>query len=81
MKPCVSATFPKHASPLQPADNAFHLSYVYMPSVCSYQLGDDGTVTNTFSHQCKLPVDVDPMSVAFTIESSGVLTVRANRVF
>ncbi|KAF7668498.1 hypothetical protein LDENG_00006970 [Lucifuga dentata] len=45
------------------------------------KLGEDGTVANTFSHQYRLPVDVDPMSVAFTIESSGVLTVRAHRVF
>uniref|UniRef100_A0A4W6CU51 Heat shock protein family B (small) member 7 n=1 Tax=Lates calcarifer TaxID=8187 RepID=A0A4W6CU51_LATCA len=45
------------------------------------KLGEDGTVTNTFSHRCKLPSDVDPISVTMSIESGGVLTVRARRVF
>uniref|UniRef100_A0A8D0D6Z5 Heat shock protein family B (small) member 7 n=1 Tax=Sander lucioperca TaxID=283035 RepID=A0A8D0D6Z5_SANLU len=43
------------------------------------KLGEDGTVTNTFSHQCKLPSGVDPISVTMTMESSGALTVRAHR--
>ncbi|XP_075997298.1 heat shock protein beta-7-like [Genypterus blacodes] len=55
-------------------------SYNNLIEVNAEKLEDDGTVTNTFSHQCKLPVDVDPMSVAFIIESSGVLTVSANRL-
>ncbi|XP_008287266.1 heat shock protein beta-7-like [Stegastes partitus] len=45
------------------------------------KLGKDGMVTNTFSHRCKLPSDVDPTSVGMSLESSGVLTVRAHRVF
>ncbi|XP_042261568.1 heat shock protein beta-7-like [Thunnus albacares] len=44
------------------------------------KLGEDGIVTNTFSHQCKLPADVDPESVKMTVESCGVLTVRAHRM-
>ncbi|XP_018542198.1 heat shock protein beta-7-like [Lates calcarifer] len=44
------------------------------------KLGEDGTVTNTFSHRCKLPSDVDPISVTMSIESGGVLTVRARRM-
>ncbi|XP_049895236.1 heat shock protein beta-7-like isoform X1 [Epinephelus moara] len=44
------------------------------------KLGEDGTVTNTFSHQCKLPSSVDPTSVSMSIDSSGTLTVRALRV-
>ncbi|XP_032370432.1 heat shock protein beta-7-like isoform X1 [Etheostoma spectabile] len=44
------------------------------------KLGKDGTVTNTFSHQCKLPSGVDPISVTMTMESSGALTVRAHRL-
>uniref|UniRef100_A0A3Q1FD46 Heat shock protein beta-7-like n=1 Tax=Acanthochromis polyacanthus TaxID=80966 RepID=A0A3Q1FD46_9TELE len=45
------------------------------------KLGEDGSVTNTFSHRCKLPSDVDPTSVSTSLESSGVLTVRAHRIF
>ncbi|KAK5872592.1 hypothetical protein PBY51_013276 [Eleginops maclovinus] len=45
------------------------------------KLGEDGAVTNTFSHQCKLPSSVDPASVTMSIESSGALTVRAHRLF
>lgn len=43
------------------------------------KLGEDGTVTNTFSHHCKLPSDVEPASVSMSMESSGLLTVRAHR--
>lgn len=44
------------------------------------QMGEDGTITNTLSHRCKLPADVDPVSVTLNLGSSGVLTVRAQRV-
>ncbi|XP_042367123.1 heat shock protein beta-7-like [Plectropomus leopardus] len=44
------------------------------------KLAEDGTVTNTFSHQCKLPSSVDPTSVSMSMESSGALTVRAHRI-
>uniref|UniRef100_A0A672GT53 SHSP domain-containing protein n=1 Tax=Salarias fasciatus TaxID=181472 RepID=A0A672GT53_SALFA len=44
------------------------------------KLGGDGTVTNTFFHRCKLPADVDPLSVAMHVGGDGVLTVTAHRV-
>ncbi|XP_070693222.1 heat shock protein beta-7-like [Pempheris klunzingeri] len=43
------------------------------------KLGEDGTVTNTFCHKCKLPSSVDPMSVTMAVEGSGALTVRAHK--
>ncbi|XP_035518756.1 heat shock protein beta-7-like [Morone saxatilis] len=51
-----------------------------MIEVHAEKLGDDGSVTNTFSHQCKLPSSVDPKSVTMTMDSSGFLTVRAHRL-
>ncbi|XP_044072303.1 heat shock protein beta-7-like [Siniperca chuatsi] len=44
------------------------------------KMGEDGAVTNTLYHQCKLPSNVDPTSVTLAMESSGVLTVRAHRL-
>uniref|UniRef100_A0A671WIY4 SHSP domain-containing protein n=2 Tax=Sparus aurata TaxID=8175 RepID=A0A671WIY4_SPAAU len=44
------------------------------------KLGADGKVTNTFFHKCKLPANVDPLSVTMGSDSSGVLTIRAHRV-
>uniref|UniRef100_A0A3Q3GG28 Heat shock protein family B (small) member 7 n=1 Tax=Labrus bergylta TaxID=56723 RepID=A0A3Q3GG28_9LABR len=44
------------------------------------KLGDNGAVTNNFSHQCKLPSNVDPTSVTMALEGRGVLTIRAHRV-
>ncbi|XP_026205181.1 heat shock protein beta-7-like [Anabas testudineus] len=44
------------------------------------KLGEDGSVTSTFSHRCKLPSDVDPMSMTMSTESSGLLTVSAHRI-
>ncbi|XP_047438146.1 heat shock protein beta-7-like [Mugil cephalus] len=44
------------------------------------KLGEDGIVTNTFSHRCKLPSDLDPVSVTMSMDVSGILTVRAHRI-
>ncbi|XP_059184857.1 heat shock protein beta-7-like [Centropristis striata] len=44
------------------------------------KMAEDGSVTNTFCHQCKLPTSVDPLSLSMKMESGGVLTVRAHRL-
>ncbi|XP_010731111.3 heat shock protein beta-7 [Larimichthys crocea] len=49
--------------------------------VYAEKLGEDGAVTNTFSHKCKLPSYVDPVSVTMAMGGSGILTVRARRGF
>uniref|UniRef100_A0A7N9AZ62 Heat shock protein beta-7-like n=1 Tax=Mastacembelus armatus TaxID=205130 RepID=A0A7N9AZ62_9TELE len=45
------------------------------------KLEEDGKVTNKIFHQCKLPSDVDPISMTMSLDSSGVLTVRFHRAF
>ncbi|XP_072309024.1 heat shock protein beta-7-like [Eucyclogobius newberryi] len=44
------------------------------------KMAKDGTITNTLSHRCKLPAEVDPVSVTLNLGSNGVLTVRAQRM-
>ncbi|XP_029007521.1 heat shock protein beta-7-like [Betta splendens] len=44
------------------------------------KLGEDGSVINTFSHRCKLPSDMDPMSLTLLTEGSGLLTISAHKI-
>ncbi|CAJ1050592.1 heat shock protein beta-7-like [Xyrichtys novacula] len=49
-------------------------------NVHAEKLGKHGAVVKSFSHQCKLPSNVDPTSVTMALEDQGVLTVTAHRV-
>ncbi|KAK0135901.1 Heat shock protein beta-7 [Merluccius polli] len=44
--------------------------------VSAEKIGEDGTVTNTLSHTCRLPVDMEPTSLTSSMGNNGVLTVR-----
>lgn len=58
----------------------YDADFTFSWSLVCLQLGEDGSVTSTFSHRCKLPSDVDPMSMTMSTESSGLLTVSAHRI-
>uniref|UniRef100_A0A8C8RG70 SHSP domain-containing protein n=1 Tax=Pelusios castaneus TaxID=367368 RepID=A0A8C8RG70_9SAUR len=43
------------------------------------KVAEDGTVSNTFTHRCQLPEDMDPMSVSCSLTDSGMLVINAKR--
>uniref|UniRef100_A0A674J364 SHSP domain-containing protein n=1 Tax=Terrapene triunguis TaxID=2587831 RepID=A0A674J364_9SAUR len=43
------------------------------------QAEKDGTVSNTFTHKCQLPEDMDPMSVSCALTDAGLLVINAKR--
>ncbi|XP_067392629.1 heat shock protein beta-7-like isoform X2 [Emydura macquarii macquarii] len=42
-------------------------------------VAEDGTVSNTFTHRCQLPEDMDPMSVSCSLTDAGTLVINAKR--
>ncbi|NXN29112.1 HSPB7 protein, partial [Nycticryphes semicollaris] len=43
------------------------------------KVAEDGTVCDTFAHQCQLPEDMDPLSVSCTLTEAGTLLITAHR--
>ncbi|XP_072200370.1 uncharacterized protein [Excalfactoria chinensis] len=43
------------------------------------QVAEDGTVCDTFTHQCRLPEDTDPLSVSCALTDAGTLVITARR--
>ena len=46
---------------------------------CAMQVAEDGTVCDTFTHQCRLPEDTDPLSVSCALTDAGMLVITAWR--
>ncbi|NXK45188.1 HSPB7 protein, partial [Chauna torquata] len=43
------------------------------------KVAEDGTVCDTFTHQCRLPEDTDPLSVSCPRPDAGPLVITAQR--
>ncbi|MBN3315752.1 HSPB7 protein, partial [Atractosteus spatula] len=43
------------------------------------KLADDGTISNTFTHKCQFPEDMDPLSVSCALTEAGMLVVSVKR--
>uniref|UniRef100_A0A8C3JR88 SHSP domain-containing protein n=1 Tax=Calidris pygmaea TaxID=425635 RepID=A0A8C3JR88_9CHAR len=43
------------------------------------KVAEDGTVCDTFTHQCQLPEDTDPLSVSCALTEAGTLLITARR--
>ena len=43
------------------------------------QVAEDGTVCDTFTRQCQLPEDTDPLSVSCALTDAGTLVITARR--
>ncbi|XP_075794200.1 heat shock protein beta-7-like [Pelodiscus sinensis] len=54
-------------------------TYNYHIVIQAEKVAEDGTVSNTFSHKCQLPEDMDPMSVSCALTDAGLLVINAKR--
>uniref|UniRef100_A0A7M4EY41 SHSP domain-containing protein n=1 Tax=Crocodylus porosus TaxID=8502 RepID=A0A7M4EY41_CROPO len=43
------------------------------------KVAEDGTVSNTFTHKCQLPEDIDPLSISCSLTDAGTLVITATR--
>ncbi|NUN21800.1 Hsp20 family protein, partial [Escherichia coli] len=65
-------------SPFEPQDIVV-LTYNFHIVIQAEKVADDGTVSNTFTHKCHLPKDMDPMSVSCSLAENGKLVITAKR--
>uniref|UniRef100_A0A8D0EE25 SHSP domain-containing protein n=1 Tax=Salvator merianae TaxID=96440 RepID=A0A8D0EE25_SALMN len=54
-------------------------TYNYCIVIQAEKVAEDGTVSNTFTHKCQLPEDMDPLSVSCSLNDSGKLIITARR--
>ncbi|OXB62114.1 UNVERIFIED_CONTAM: hypothetical protein H355_000704 [Colinus virginianus] len=48
-------------------------------AIWAEKVAEDGTVCDTFTHQCRLPEDMDPLSVSCALTDAGTLVITARR--
>ncbi|NXJ16770.1 HSPB7 protein, partial [Odontophorus gujanensis] len=48
-------------------------------AIWAEKVAEDGTVCDTFTHQCQLPEDMDPLSVSCALTDAGTLVITARR--
>uniref|UniRef100_A0A8C9L8P4 SHSP domain-containing protein n=1 Tax=Pavo cristatus TaxID=9049 RepID=A0A8C9L8P4_PAVCR len=48
-------------------------------AIWAEKVAEDGTVCDTFTHQCRLPEDTDPLSVSCALTDAGTLVITARR--
>ncbi|XP_020668818.2 heat shock protein beta-7 [Pogona vitticeps] len=54
-------------------------TFNYCIVIQAEKVAEDGTVSNTFTHKCQLPTDMDPLSVSCSLNDSGQLIITARR--
>ncbi|XP_008114422.1 heat shock protein beta-7 [Anolis carolinensis] len=55
-------------------------SFNYCIVIQAEKVAEDGTVSNTFTHKCQLPPDMDPLSISCCLNDSGKLVISAKRL-
>uniref|UniRef100_H2ZXU6 SHSP domain-containing protein n=1 Tax=Latimeria chalumnae TaxID=7897 RepID=H2ZXU6_LATCH len=66
-------------SQFQPEDVVV-TTYNYLVVIHAEKVAEDGTVSNTFTHKCQLPEDMDPMSVSCSLTEAGMLVISVQRI-
>ncbi|XP_062987928.1 heat shock protein beta-7-like [Elgaria multicarinata webbii] len=56
-------------------------TYNYCIVIQAEKVAEDGTISNTFTHKCQLPADMDPLSISCSLNDAGNLIITARRQF
>lgn len=73
---------PTPSPPFRTLAPPLHSAPCFLTEVRSFmspQVAEDGTVSNTFTHKCQLPEDIDPLSVSCSLTDAGTLVITAMR--